>query len=141
MPRDISSIRLSRLNRLMMLFHRYPRLSREDILEGVGYASGRTFERDAEFLRDEYGVEISYSRETRLYSLCSRGNLIAGFRKMSYYIHDDYDEFVIPYLGQQKIVSDPAAPQSARRTRESCPGSARIGAVPKVSAGIAQNKV
>ncbi len=79
MPRDISSVRLSRLNRLMMLFHRYPRLSREDVLAGVGYASGRTFERDAEFLRDEYGVEISYSRETRLYSLCSRGTFILNF--------------------------------------------------------------
>ena len=76
MPRDVSSVRLSRLNRLMMLFYRYPRVSREDILRGVGYAAGRTFERDAEFLRDEYGVEIAYSRETRLYTLCSRGTFI-----------------------------------------------------------------
>jgi hypothetical protein len=54
------------------------------------------------------------------------------------YIHGDDDEFVIPYLGQQTVVSDPVAPQPAQRTRESFSGSARIGAVPKMSVDVAQ---
>ena len=76
MSGDVSSVRLARMNHLMMIFHRYRHVSREEILRSVGYTTGRTFERDVEFLRHEYGVEISYSRETRLYSLCSRGMFI-----------------------------------------------------------------
>ena len=105
------------------------RASREDILEGR-LRLGADVQRDASSCATSTGSR-SPLRETA--SQPVRRGIIAGFRKMSYYIHDDYDEFVIPYLGQQKIVSDPAAPQSARRTRENFP-SARIGAVPKVSA-------
>jgi predicted DNA-binding transcriptional regulator YafY len=76
LARDVSSVRLSRLNRLMLLFYQHARLSRKEIFREVGYASGRTFERDVEFLRDEYGVEIVYSRASRQYSMCSRGTFI-----------------------------------------------------------------
>ncbi|HOI81223.1 MAG TPA: WYL domain-containing protein [Synergistales bacterium] len=77
MSSQMSSVRLSRLNSLVMEFFHEPRRSREHLLAALGYGSnGRALERDLKFLRDEFGVRIWYNRRTRLYEFHGNGSFI-----------------------------------------------------------------
>jgi predicted DNA-binding transcriptional regulator YafY len=67
LPRDLSSVRLSRLNSLVLAFYSTPRMSKREIITRLEYSSDRTFERDLAYLRDEYAVDISYNRNTSQY--------------------------------------------------------------------------
>ena len=67
MPRDLSSVRLSRLNSLVLAFYSTPRMSKREIITRLEYSSDRTFERDLAYLRDEYAVDISHNRNTSQY--------------------------------------------------------------------------
>lgn len=74
MSRDISSVRLARLNKLMRCFVENGSLSRKFIEEHVGYNSTRTLQNDLCFLRDEYMVEVAYSKKLERYEMSSAGN-------------------------------------------------------------------
>ena len=73
MSRDISSVRLARLHRLMRCFVENGSLSRKFIEETVGYNSTRTLQNDLCFLRDEYMVEVSYSKKLERYEMSNAG--------------------------------------------------------------------
>ncbi len=76
MPRETSSVRLSRLNKLMRALYSKPFISGKELLPSLGYASRRTFERDLSFLREEYGTEIIYDASKQAYTLKGRGSFI-----------------------------------------------------------------
>lgn len=77
MSAQMGSVRLSRLNSLVMEFFNKPCLSRRHLLDALGYGeNGRALERDLKFLRDEFGVEITYNRRTRLYEFHGNGNFV-----------------------------------------------------------------
>ncbi len=77
MSSQMSSVRLSRLNSLVMEFFHDPRRSRDHLLEALGYGSnGRALERDLKFLREEFGVDIRYNRRTCLYEFHGNGNFL-----------------------------------------------------------------
>ena len=76
MSSDLSSVRVSRLNSLLVKVGARPGISRAELMESLGYASARTFERDLEFLRGEFGVEIEYSPASRGYVLKGRGKFL-----------------------------------------------------------------
>lgn len=76
MSSDLSSVRISRLNSLLVKVSARPGVSRAELMDALGYASARTFERDLEFLRDEFAVEIEYSAASRGYVLKGRGRFL-----------------------------------------------------------------
>ncbi|MDO9509338.1 MAG: WYL domain-containing protein [Thermovirgaceae bacterium] len=77
MSSQMGSVRLSRLNSLVMEFFNEPHRSRRHLLTELGYgANGRALERDLKFLREEFGVEILYNRSTCLYEFHGNGNFI-----------------------------------------------------------------
>ncbi|NLK30674.1 MAG: WYL domain-containing protein [Aminobacterium colombiense] len=78
MPRDLSSVRLSRLNNLVLAFYSTPRMSKREIITRLEYSSDRTFERDLAYLRDEYAVDISYNRNTSQYVFYGRGKFLVS---------------------------------------------------------------
>jgi len=78
LSRDLSSIRLSRLNDLVLAFYSTPRMSKKEIMQRLEYANDRTLERDLAFLRDEYAVDISYNRSTRQYVFHGRGKFLVS---------------------------------------------------------------
>ncbi len=77
MSSQMSSVRLSRLNSLVMEFFDKPHRSRKHLLMALGYEdNGRALERDLKFLREEFGVEILYNRHTCLYEFHGNGSFI-----------------------------------------------------------------
>ena len=78
MSRDLSSVRLSRLNNLVLAFYTTPRMTKKDIMHHLEYSNERTLERDLVFLRDEYAVDISYNRSTRQYVFNGRGKFLVS---------------------------------------------------------------
>ena len=77
MSSDLSSVRISRLNSLLIKTASRPGITRAELMAELGYASARTFERDLEYLRGEFGVEIEYSSASRGYALKGRGRFLA----------------------------------------------------------------
>lgn len=76
MPKDLSSIRLGRLNRIMMELALGDVVPKERLLCRLEYARGRTFERDLRFLRDEYAVDVAYDRRRKGYQLRGSGRFL-----------------------------------------------------------------
>lgn len=77
MSSQMSSVRLGRLNSLVMEFFHDPQRSRDHLLGSLGYGSnGRALERDLKFLREEFGVDISYNRRKGLYEFHGNGNFL-----------------------------------------------------------------
>ena len=77
MPRDLSSIRIARLNDLVQELSSRPFLPRKELMSRLEYTHGRTLERDLAFLRDQYGVEIEYDRHRGAYRLSGTGRFLA----------------------------------------------------------------
>lgn len=78
MSRDLSSIRLSRLNSLVLAFYSTPRMTKQEIMNCLEYSNQRTLERDLAFLRDEYAVDIEYNRSMRQYVFHGRGKFLVS---------------------------------------------------------------
>ncbi len=79
MPRDLSSIRIARLNDLVQELSSRPFLPRKELMSRLEYTHGRTLERDLAFLRDQYGVQIDYDRHRGAYRLSGTGRFLALF--------------------------------------------------------------
>lgn len=79
MPRDLSSIRILRLNDLVKELSTHGSLPRKELMARVEYTNGRTLERDLAYLRDQYGVEIEYDRHKGAYRLHGTGRFVAVF--------------------------------------------------------------
>jgi len=79
MPRDLSSIRIARLNDLVQELSSHGVLPRKELMARLEYTQGRTLERDLAFLRDQYGVEIDYDRHKGGYRLRGMGRFLALF--------------------------------------------------------------
>ena len=56
MPRDLSSIRIARLNDLVQELSSRPFLPRKELMSRLEYTHGRTLERDLAFLKYQYWV-------------------------------------------------------------------------------------
>ncbi len=76
MPKSTSSVRISRLNRLLITLQNKPGLSRKELLDEVEYTSPRTLERDMRFLREEFGVRIAFLRSKGEYYLEDAGQFV-----------------------------------------------------------------
>jgi predicted DNA-binding transcriptional regulator YafY len=79
MPKDLSSIRIARLNDLVSELSTHGCLPRKELMARLEYTQGRTLERDLAYLRDQYGVEIEYDRHKGAYRLRGTGRFVAVF--------------------------------------------------------------
>jgi predicted DNA-binding transcriptional regulator YafY len=79
MPRDLSSIRIERLNDLMVELSTSRHLPKDELMSRLEYTHERTLERDLAYLRDRYGVQIDYDRDRRGYRLSGTGRFLALF--------------------------------------------------------------
>ncbi|MDL2297839.1 hypothetical protein LJC40_01650 [Synergistaceae bacterium OttesenSCG-928-D05] len=78
MPKDISSIRIARLNTLIRILMNGP-VRKSEIFEKIQYTGQRTFERDIAYLRDEFRAGIVYDAKTRSYELADKGIFSLSF--------------------------------------------------------------
>ena len=76
MARDLSSLRIERLNKLLGTLRARDYISRDEIMAECGYISSRTLESDIRFLRDVFGAKIHYSRRVMKYTLEDAGKYI-----------------------------------------------------------------
>ena len=76
MARDISSMRIERLNKLLGTLRARKYTARDEIMTECGYVSGRTLEDDIRFLREVFGAKIRYSRRVMGYILEDAGKYI-----------------------------------------------------------------
>ena len=79
MARELSSIRIARLKKLLLLLHRRrgQGVEAEEILRECEYASRRTLQADLQMLREEYGAEIEFTRtQPCRYCLKSEGDFL-----------------------------------------------------------------
>ena len=76
MPQDLSSIRLRRLNNLMLALASGDPASKQRLMRDLEYTQSRTFERDISFLRDEYAAEIAFDRKKKGYLLKGKGRFL-----------------------------------------------------------------
>ena len=76
MARDLSSLRIERLNKLLGTLRARDYISRDEIMAECGYISNRTLESDIRFLRDVFGAKIHYSRRVMKYTLEDAGKYI-----------------------------------------------------------------
>ena len=66
MSKDLNSVRISRLFNLVAMLSKP--ITRDEIIARLEYTGRRTLERDLKFLRDEFGVQIRYSRSNGTYT-------------------------------------------------------------------------
>lgn len=71
MPRDLSSVRLVRLNDLLRILGSAPCVPRQRLLHELGGYTSRTLERDLDYLRSQFGTKVSWD-----------------FRRKGYVLHD-----------------------------------------------------
>jgi predicted DNA-binding transcriptional regulator YafY len=76
LPKDFTSIRIERLNRIMTLLCERRPVSKERLMEEGEYACPRTLERDLKFLEDGYGVSLEYLRSKGGYLLRGQGRFL-----------------------------------------------------------------
>ena len=81
MLKSTSSVRIARLNRLLTTLRDKPGIGRSELISRVEYTLPRTLERDMRFLRDEFGVRISYLRSRGGYCLESSGQFVMMYRE------------------------------------------------------------
>lgn len=78
-PKDLSSIKLQRLNLLMGLLSTGRTVPKEEIIASLEYRTSRTFERDLDFLRSAHCVEIVYDKARKGYRMEGKGSFILNF--------------------------------------------------------------
>ena len=78
MSQDTSSVRLSRLHRIMRHLAENRTTSRETLMIAAGCNSLRTLQNDLSFLRDEFMADIAYSRKRGRYEIRSTGTFWAN---------------------------------------------------------------
>lgn len=76
MPRDISSVRLARLNDLLRFFREKENVAREDLFTQLPYTHPRMLERDLAYLREQFQVQISYDFRRKVYVLENPGTFV-----------------------------------------------------------------
>ncbi len=76
MPRDISSVRLNRLNDLLRFFREKESVPRADLFSQLPYTQPRTLERDLAYLREQFHVQISYDFRHKAYVLKNPGTFV-----------------------------------------------------------------
>ena len=75
MPRDLSSVRLARLNNLLRALASASIVTRE-LIEMLGNHTGRTLERDLDYLRRHFEARISWDPRRKGYILNSPGTFV-----------------------------------------------------------------
>ena len=80
MASDQTSIRISRLNRLMRYFLSNQEVPRLALLEYMNYSSVRTLQRDLSYLRTQNSVIISYDFSKQTYKCSDPGNFVLRFK-------------------------------------------------------------
>jgi len=73
MPKDSSSVRISRILSLIRDFISAEKLYKKELYEKYGYRNRKTIQRDLAFLRDELGIHITYNRKGGFYQLMECG--------------------------------------------------------------------
>ena len=76
MSKDISSLRIERLNKLVGLLRNGHGYSKSDLMKRFEYANPRTFERDLELLRYRFDVDIRNEGSSHLYRCYDMGQFI-----------------------------------------------------------------
>ncbi len=78
MPRDLSSLRLTRLNTLLCLLASRANtcLPKETLYEQMDYSNSRMLERDLAYLRQQFGAVIRWDHEQKGYILESSGSFM-----------------------------------------------------------------
>lgn len=76
MPRDISSVRLNRLNDLLRFFREKECVARDELFSQLAYNHPRMLERDLAYLREQFQVQISYDFRRRVYILQNPGTFV-----------------------------------------------------------------
>lgn len=79
MPRDLGSIRIARLNKLMYTLLSYYEISRDELLAQRSYTSVRMLQRDIAYLRNEYSVNVFYDFSRRSYRCTDSGHFVLYF--------------------------------------------------------------
>ncbi|MDL2297840.1 WYL domain-containing protein [Synergistaceae bacterium OttesenSCG-928-D05] len=75
MPRDLSSVRLERLNTMINLLRSKRGYSKQELMDRLEIGCNRTFERDMELLRDRFHVEVHYDTSKKKYYCTDTGML------------------------------------------------------------------
>ena len=73
MPRDICSVRINRLNKLLRRMLIYSSLSAEELMYAAEITSRRMLQRDICYLKEFYGAEIEYDHSKKRYSCTNSG--------------------------------------------------------------------
>jgi len=76
MPRDLSSVRLARLNNLLRALASASIVTRAELIEMLGNHTGRTLERDLDYLRRHFEARISWDPRRKGYILNSPGTFV-----------------------------------------------------------------
>ena len=79
MPKDLSSVRIARLNKLVQELRLHPRISKEELFARLEYGCERTFERDLTYLREEHALDVVYDRSAKHYRLYDSGRYLLRF--------------------------------------------------------------
>ena len=106
MSKDISSLRMERLNNLVWILKDGRGYSKSDLMERFEYTNPRTLERDLELLRCRFGVDIKNKGSRHLYRCYDTGQfllrlslsekevtaLIAGLRMAEHFLPHLHEE-------------------------------------------------
>ena len=79
MPLDTASVRMERLNSLMLLLLQDKENTKSRLISILEYQTTRTLERDIQLLRDRYGVEITYDARKKTYQCKDAGQFMLRF--------------------------------------------------------------
>jgi len=80
LAKDMCSVRLARLNQLVMEFYKVSNPTREHLYYSLGYRCARTLERDLKYLREQYGVDIRFTRSSMSYHLEGMGTFLVNLQ-------------------------------------------------------------
>ncbi len=78
MPKDVSSIRITRLIRLIDIFNQNKSVTRAYLMETLDYKHLRTLERDFSYLRSEFLMEIVYDKKYKTYRLTESAQFLCN---------------------------------------------------------------
>ena len=73
MPKDMTSVRLDRLSRVMAFLQSRVRATHDEIYSVGEYNSNRTLQNDSYYLRGVYGADIKYDSHHKNYIMESAG--------------------------------------------------------------------